>query len=194
MRRKHAFPATFFIINERLHSPPYGTMFCAAPILSPGPGPSFPPSPSPQPVNQGSWLSPDGRQAVSHQQWKQGLILCVSLLLFMPTCLLKFFHLAVPVASPGSPPPPLSSSTVPLQFLFSPLRCCLRGQHLSRGGQTPSRMATVVPWALALSPPRLECPVSLINKSDLVLTGLCICPLSGWWINMSRVGAGTVWG
>lgn len=102
MRRKHAFPATFFIINERLHSPPYGTMFCAAPILSPGPGPSFPPSLSPQPVNQGSWLSPDGRQAVSHQQWKQGLILCVSLLLFMPTCLLKFFHLVVPVASPSA--------------------------------------------------------------------------------------------
>lgn len=42
MRRKHAFPAMFFIINERLRSPPYGTMFCAAPFLSPHPCTRFP--------------------------------------------------------------------------------------------------------------------------------------------------------
>lgn len=62
MQRKHAFPGMFFIINERLCGPLYGSMFCAATILSSLPAPSFPPSP--RPVNQRSWLSPYGRQSV----------------------------------------------------------------------------------------------------------------------------------
>lgn len=192
MGRKHAFPAMFFIINERLRSPPYGTMFCAAPFLSPHPAPSFPPSPFPQPVNQWSWLSPDGRQAVSHQQWKRGLILCLSLLLFMPPCLLKFFHLMVSVASlgpPRSPPSPLSlySLCFPLwKSQLWPASAWRRVNFFKHdcGG-------AIRHGCLDLG---VEGPVSLINKSDLVLTGLCICPLSVWWINMSRVGAGTAWG
>lgn len=46
MQRKHTFPGMVFIINERHCGPLYGRMFCAAPILSSGPAPSFPPSPS----------------------------------------------------------------------------------------------------------------------------------------------------
>lgn len=166
MRRKHAFPAMFFIINERLCSPPYGTLFCAAPFLSPHPAPSFPPSPFPQPVNQWSWLSPDGRQAVSHQQWKRGLILCLSLLLFMPPCLLKFFHLMVSVASLGPPHTPhtqLSAfPTVPVQFVFSPVEVA------AVAGICPKKGKLLQTWLLWCHKARLSWPwggrPGIINK------------------------------
>lgn len=77
MQRKHAFPGMFFIINERLRGPLYGSVFCAAPILSSRPAPSFPPSPSPGPVNQRSWLSPDGRQSVISNESEASLSLSV---------------------------------------------------------------------------------------------------------------------
>lgn len=48
-------------------------------------------------------------------------------------------------------------------------------------------------WGLAYSASEIKALYHLKNKSVLVLTGFCICPLSGWWINMSRVGAGTAW-
>lgn len=192
MQRKHASPGMFFIINERLLSPPYGSMFCAAPFLSCRPVPCFPPSPSP-PTCQSKIMIEPGWQAVSHQHGKWGLVLCLSLPPF--SCPLASWSFS---ASPSPWPlgPPLPDSPAPLLSLYSPppppsssgSHVC--GQYLSKLLQNGCHDATgLCPLDL-----REEGPVSLINKSDLVLTGLCICPLSGWWINMSGVGAGTAWG
>lgn len=101
MQRKHASPGMFFIINERLLSPPYGSMFCAAPFLSPRPVPCFPPSPSP-PTCQSKIMIEPGWQAVSHQHGKWGLVLCLSLPPF-----------SCPLASWSFPPHLLRGPSVP---------------------------------------------------------------------------------
>lgn len=118
MRRKHAFPAMFFIINERLRSPPYGTMFCAAPILSPRPAPfptlSFPSTCQSEIMIEPGWQAgsqPSAMKARPHS-------------LSVPPP----FHAPLPpeVFPPHglcglSRSPPLSSaSTVPVQSVFSP--------------------------------------------------------------------------
>lgn len=113
MQRKHASPGMFFIINERLLSPPYGSMFCAAPFLSPRPVPCFPPSPSP-PTCQSKIMIEPGWQAVSHQHGKWGLVLCLSLPPF-----------SCPLASWSFPPhllrgPSVPDSPAPLLSLYSP--------------------------------------------------------------------------
>lgn len=116
MQRKHASPGMFFIINERLLSPPYGSMFCAAPFLSRRPVPCFPPSPSP-PTCQSKIMIEPGWQAVSHQHGKWGLVLCLSLPPF--SCPLASWSFS---ASPSPWPlgPPLPDSPAPLLSLYSP--------------------------------------------------------------------------
>ena len=95
----------FFIINEwELQSPRLDEVLCS----SHSKPPSFPPSSLPPPVNQRSWLSPDGRQSTISHESKA----CLSLLLFMAPCLLKFFHLFLSVAS-LTPLPKLSQYSFP---------------------------------------------------------------------------------
>lgn len=116
MRSKHAFPAMFFIINERLHSPPHGKMLCAALILSSRPALPFPPS---LPLNLSIRDHDLARMAGSQPSAMKARPHSLVLLLFMPLCLLKFFYLTVTVASLG---PPLSSySTVAVQFVSAPV-------------------------------------------------------------------------
>ena len=102
----------FFIINERRRSPPYGSMFCAAPFLSRRPVPCFPPSPSP-PTCQSKIMIEPGWQAVSHQHGKWGLVLCLSLPPF--SCPLASWSFS---ASPS--PWPLGSTPRPTLLL----PCC----------------------------------------------------------------------
>lgn len=104
---KTRFPFSLSLMSGRC-SPPNWMRFYAAPILS---LPLFPPSPLPPPVSQRSCLSPDGRQStISHESEA-----CLSLLLFMAPCLLKFFHLVLSVAS-LTPLPKLPQYS----FVFAP--------------------------------------------------------------------------
>lgn len=143
MRRKHAFPAMFFIINERLRSPPYGTMFCAAPILSPRPAPfptlSFPSTCQSEIMIEPGWQAgsqPSAMKARPHS-------------LSVPPP----FHAPLP---PEVFPPHglcgLSRSPPTLLRLHCPRTVCVFpcgsrscGQHLSEEGQTSSNMAAMAP-------------------------------------------------
>lgn len=104
---KTRFPYSLSLMSGRCSPPTRDEGLCSS-ILS---LPLFPPSPLPPPVNQRSWLSPDGRQStVSHESEA-----CLSLLLFKAPCLLKFFHLMLPVAS-LTPLPKLPQYS----FVFAP--------------------------------------------------------------------------
>lgn len=158
MQRKHAFPGMFFIINERLRGPLYGSMFCAAPIRS-RPRPSFPPSLSPRPANQRSWLSPAGRQSVISNESEASFSVCPSLF-------------SCPLASSSfSIPPslwPLCSPAIGTVLCFVSNRWSL---SIQRGGNVFKHgcYEAIRLRSLELTE---DSPVSFINKRDLVLIGL----------------------
>lgn len=132
-----------------------------------------------RPVNQTSWLSLDGRQSLSHYQWKWGLVLCLPLPLFMPPCLLKFVHVY------SLSPPPSPTGQLFLYLLESRLQW-VAVQRVNHGCQDAA-------WPRLLLCRRVR-PGIVWKRAWFGFSILCICPLSGQWINMRVwVGAGTAW-
>lgn len=188
MQRKHAFPGMFFIINERLRSPLYGSMFCAAPILSPRPAPSFPPSPSLDlSIKDHDWARMAGSQSSAMKVRPHSLSVPPPFHAPLPPEVFPSHLLCGLSVPPLLPRCPCTVCVFPLwkSHLWS-VSVQRRVNVVKHGCHDATRLGSQNFRGKGL--------VSLINKYDLVLTGLCICPLSGWWINMSRVGAGTAWG
>lgn len=176
MWRKHAFPAMFFIINERLRSPPYGTMFCAAPILSPRPAPfptlSFPSTCQSEIMIEPGWQA--GSQPSAMKARPHSLSVPPPFHAPLPPEVFPPHGLCGLSLSPHSPPPPLCLYSLCFPLWESQLWSASvrrRANIFKHGCHGAMRLGS-----LNLG---VEFLVSLINKSDLVLTGLCICPLSG---------------
>lgn len=156
-------------------SPPYGTAFCAAPHSKAWCRTLFFPTLSfPSTCQSGIMIEPGwqaGSQPSAVKARPHSLCLPPPFHAHLPP---EVFPPRRPCGLPPPRPPPFHCPST----VSTPRRPRWKSPLWSAQGKLPPNMAAAE--AEGSRPSRLpELPPSLINKSDLVLKGLCICPLSG---------------